>query len=51
MPDSVQHIYEIKTAMKYLNNAEQDIIVRKNKFYDQNNNLLVEVHIPPKVKK
>lgn len=47
----VQHFYDIKSAMKYLNHAEQDIFIRKNKFYDKDNNLLVEVHVPPKVKK
>ena len=48
---TVQHFYYIKSAMKYINNAEQEITIRKNKFYNNNNEVLVEVHVPPKNKK
>jgi hypothetical protein len=51
MIENVQHFYDIKSAMKYLNNAEQEIIIKKNKFYNNNNEVLVEVHVSPKNKK
>ena len=51
MIENVQHFYDIKSAMKYINNAEQEITIRKNKFYNNNNDVLVEVHVPLKKKK
>lgn len=51
MTENVQHFYDIKSAMKYLNNAGEEITIRKNKFYNKENKIIAIVHLTNKTKK
>lgn len=50
MTENVQHFYDIKSAMRYINNAEEEIIIRKNKFYNKENKIIAIVHLIDKDK-
>ena len=51
MTENVQHFYDIKSAMRYINSADEEIIIRKNKFYDKENKIIAIVHLTNKTKK
>lgn len=39
---------DIKSAMRFLNNANQEVIARNNKFYNKNGELIAIVNLPKK---
>ena len=41
---------DIKSAMRFLNNANQEVIARNNKFYNKNGELIAIVNLPKKNK-
>jgi hypothetical protein len=48
---TVREFYDVKLAMKFINNIEQEIIIRNNMIYDKQNNLIAIIHLSTNAKK
>lgn len=48
---TVREFYDVKSAMKFINNIEQEIIMRNNMIYDKENNLIAIIYLSTNDKK